>query len=199
MIIVGAGGHSRVVMAALIRITGTVIPGRTIYWAEAVDTLVEDFHAAVKRTKSNYAHIAIGDNDARKNFLRDTPTGTMEFPFIIHPSAICDGATDQGVFVAAHAYVGAGTTVGSFTIINTKTCVDHDCVVGEFCHLAPGVTTGGRVTIGSGTFIGIGACIRDGIGIGTNCVIGMGAVVVQDVPDNTIAYGNPARPVRLAC
>lgn len=52
------------------------------------------------------------------------------------------------------------------------------------------------VNIGSNVWIGDSAIICKGVSVGANSVIGAGAVVVEDVPANTIAAGNPARPVR---
>ena len=51
----------------------------------------------------------------------------------------------------------------------------------------------GTVTIGADTLVGTGACVIPGIKIGSRCVIGAGAVVVRDVPDDTQVMGIPAR------
>jgi sugar O-acyltransferase (sialic acid O-acetyltransferase NeuD family) len=206
MIIVGAGGHAQVVAAAIkVTYEDILIVGFLDDFTPPSENngILGDFKlfplvAAAKNSK--FAHIALGDSVLRRNFLRDTVTGTIKFPPIIHKTAITSGAhIGEGSFVAAGSLVGTKSVVGSFSIINTKATVDHGSMIGDFCHLAPGVTTGGRVTIGNDTFIGIGACIRDGITIGKNCVIGMGSVCTKDIPDGTVAYGNPARPVRLAC
>lgn len=52
------------------------------------------------------------------------------------------------------------------------------------------------VTIGDNAWIGGGVIIMPGVTIGDNVVIGAGSVVTKDIPDNTIAYGNPCRAVR---
>ncbi len=206
MILIGAGGHAQVVAAAIkvtyedILIVGFLDDFTPPSENNGILGDLKSFPVIAKNKNIGFAHIAIGDSTLRRNFLRDTVTGTIKFPTIIHKTAITSGShIGEGSFVAAGALVGPKSVVGSFSIINTKATVDHGSMVGDFCHLAPGVTTGGRVTIGNDTFIGIGACIRDGITIGKNCVIGMGAVVVKDVPDGTVAYGNPARKVRFAC
>jgi acetyltransferase (isoleucine patch superfamily) len=52
------------------------------------------------------------------------------------------------------------------------------------------------ITIGDNVWIGGGVKIMPGVTIGNGCVIGAGSVVTKDVPDNTVAVGNPARIVR---
>ncbi len=59
-----------------------------------------------------------------------------------------------------------------------------------------GATLGGRVVVGRETWIGIGACVREGIRIGARVMVGAGAVVLRDIPDETVAYGVPARAIR---
>ena len=61
----------------------------------------------------------------------------------------------------------------------------------EFCR-----TQTAPVTIGNNTWIGGGVIIMPGVTIGDNVVIGAGSVVTKNVPNNTIAYGNPCRVVR---
>ena len=61
----------------------------------------------------------------------------------------------------------------------------------EFCK-----TQTAPVTIGNNVWIGGGAIIMPGITIGDNVVIGAGSIVTKDIPDNTIAYGNPCCVMR---
>ena len=53
---------------------------------------------------------------------------------------------------------------------------------------------GGNVSIGQNSWIGIGSVIKQNIRIGSNVVIGAGSVVINDVEDNKIVYGVPAKP-----
>jgi len=74
--------------------------------------------------------------------------------------------------------------------------VDHDCRIGDFVHLAPGVRLAGEVTVGEGALIGIGASVLPGVCIGAWDVVGAGAVVTEDVAPGVTVVGVPARPLR---
>jgi acetyltransferase EpsM len=115
---------------------------------------------------------------------------------IVHPSAtVSRGATlEAGVVVLAGAVVNTGAHIGPHAIVNTHAVAEHDVVIGAYAHLAPGATVGGGARIGDGAFIGLGAAIRDHIEVGADAVVGMGAVVVTDVPAAATVVGNPARP-----
>lgn len=54
----------------------------------------------------------------------------------------------------------------------------------------------GTIVIGDNVHIGTNAIIMPGVSIGSNCVIGCGAVVTKDIPDNSIAVGVPARVIK---
>ena len=58
---------------------------------------------------------------------------------------------------------------------------------------ALGLTRKMMVKIGSRTFIGARALIMPGVTIGDDCIIGAGSVVTHDIPNNSVACGNPAR------
>ena len=74
--------------------------------------------------------------------------------------------------------------------------VGHDCQIGDFVELSPDVNISGNCTIGDFTNIGTGAVVLPNIRIGKNVVIGAGSVVTKDIPDNSLAYGIPARVMK---
>ena len=113
----------------------------------------------------------------------------------IHPSAIISASVKlgDGVMIAANATLNPLVEIGQGVICNTSTSIDHECVIGDFSHIAPGAVLCGNVKVGRGTFIGANSVVRQGITIGDNVIIGAGTVVVKDIPDNATVIGNPAR------
>lgn len=122
----------------------------------------------------------------------------VQYARAIHPKAIIsDSATiDAGSVVMPAAIINSDVRIGKHCIINTKASVDHECRIGDYVHIAPGATLSGNVEVGECSWIGVGACIKQGVKIGKNCMIGAGSVVVKNIPDNVVAYGNPCRVVK---
>lgn len=93
----------------------------------------------------------------------------------------------------AGVVINAGTAIGDGAVINTGATVDHDCKIGAYCHVAPGVNLAGCVTLEEGVFLGIGSRVIPGIQIGEWTTVAAGAVVVRDLPSRVVAMGIPAR------
>jgi len=200
----GAGGHAAVVESAIISGGEYYIVGVADDGVAAETKLI---HAKVFGGKEKLAqflendiykiHVAIGNNNARKNIIDEMKNTGFEIITVIHPSAIVEAKAEinAGCFLAAQSVVGARTKIGEGCIINTAAVVDHDCVLGDCVHICPGVHLAGDVTIGEKTMVGIGAAVIPGITIGENCTIGAGSVVIKDVKDNATVVGNPGRTI----
>ena len=113
----------------------------------------------------------------------------------IHPSAVISSSVkmSDGIMIAANATLNPLVEIGRGVICNTSTSIDHECIIGDFSHIAPGVVLCGNVTIGRSSFIGANSVIRQGVTVGNNVIIGAGTVVVKDIPDGMTVVGNPAR------
>lgn len=117
---------------------------------------------------------------------------------VVHPQAsVCVTASlGAGTQVLAQAVVAADVCIGEACIINHRAAVDHESVVGDGVHLAPGATLCGCVKIGNNVMIGAGAVVLPRVTIGENTVVGAGTVVTRNLPAGVVAVGNPARIVR---
>lgn len=102
-----------------------------------------------------------------------------------------------GIFMAPLVQLSATAIIGDHCSLFGNSFVGHDTEVGEFCHIATNAVVGARITIGKGVHVGINSCIRERITIGDYSIIGMGAVVVKDVPPNTVVVGNPAKVLKV--
>lgn len=107
---------------------------------------------------------------------------------------------EDDVEIGANTCIDRGalspTCIGKGTKIDNLTHIAHNVQVGQHCIIVAEVFIGGSTTIGSYTWVGPQACVRDQIRVGRNVLIGMGAVVTKDVPDNVVALGSPAKVVR---
>jgi sugar O-acyltransferase (sialic acid O-acetyltransferase NeuD family) len=201
LLLVGAGGHGRVVadLAELLGWDSIAFlddgwPERTANRAWPIIGKVAD----LARLGAGYdaTLVTIGVNAARLALHRKVRELSFAIPALVHPSAVVSRHATMGraAVVLANVAVNAFAAVGEAVILNTACTVDHDCKVGDGVHISPGAHLAGTVTVGDRSWIGIGAAIRQGITIGSDVMIGAGSVVVADVADGVVAMGVPARP-----
>lgn len=201
MIIIGYSGHSYVVCGIFNSINQKV----TAYY-DSDEKKYNPFNlqylgnentaeAQEALTKNNF-FIAIGDNNIREKIYNHFSQKNKLPTNAIHAKTVIDSTATiaaNGVMIAANATINPLVQIGIGVICNTNCSIDHECVIGDFAHIAPGAVLCGNVTVGTKTFIGANAVIKQGITIGNNCMIGAGAVVVKNVPDNTTVVGVPAK------
>lgn len=145
-----------------------------------------------------YLIVGVGDCAARMKLAETALENDFALATAIHPRAtIAAGVpVGAGTVVVAGAVINPGSSIGSNVIINTGATVDHECVIEDGAHIGPGVNLGGNVRVGRGSWIGIGATVKDGVSIGAGAIVGAGAVVLRDVPAETVAFGVPAKVQR---
>lgn len=139
---------------------------------------------------------AINRNRVRYEvFVRMAERG-FAFPRIVHPKAAVEPSAEiaAGVQVFGMAFVGSCVRVGFGAIINTGAIVSHDCKIGDFAHLTPGVLLAGSVEVGTGALIGMGVTTAIGVRIGEWARIGNGARINGDVPPHAIVQAGAIWP-----
>ncbi|MFT6214671.1 MAG: sugar O-acyltransferase (sialic acid O-acetyltransferase NeuD family) [Roseivirga sp.] len=146
--------------------------------------------------QGKYALSVVGTN--AKKIIYDTfkiliQMEDEQFINLIHPTSYISRSVhlNYGLQIEPLTTIAACTSIGFGVNIKRNCNIGHHCEIEDFVTINPGVTLSSFVKIGSQTMIGSGASIKDGISIGKNAVIGIGSVVVKDIPDNSIAYGNP--------
>lgn len=136
--------------------------------------------------------ISIGSNRIRKLI---SERYSVEYGKAVDPSAIVSryAQIGEGTVIMHGAIIQSDAEVGKHCIVNTGASVDHECKIGDFVHISPHATLCGNVHVGEGSWIGAGSVIIPGVRIGKWCTIGAGSVVIRDIPDGSVAYGNPCR------
>lgn len=206
VIILGAGGHARVLIDILLKNKATIIGATDVnpkmsgvsQWGVPIigdDSVLKDYPPGSVQL-INALGLAITTQNRRQLFEKYKEIG-YSFASVMHPSAIVgrEVVLGEGVQIMAGAVIQPGAHIGHNSIVNTKASVDHDCQIGNHVHLAPGVTLSGGVRIGNGTHVGTGATVIQNIEIGSSALVGAGAVIVRMVKDGAKVLGVPAREV----
>lgn len=208
VILLGAGGHAKVVLDLLQALDRQVLgicdpalatQGTKTWRGLPVlgDDHVIESYAPADVELANGTGSLPGNTLRRRLHTRFTRQG-YRFATLVHPSAILGSGTElgQGVQIMAGVIVQADTRIGDDVILNTGARIDHDGDIGHHVHVAPGAVLSGDVTLGNGCHVGAGATLRQGLRVGSEAVIGMGTTVLTDVAAGHQQTGQPPRASR---
>ena len=199
IVVYGAGGHGKVVaeiLAASKRIvTGFIEDDITLTGSRIINLPVFPADEWLKSHSDATVALGIGDNRARERAGCLIQKRAHQLISAIHPAAIVSRSArlGAGAVIMAGAVLNAECELEEGVIVNSGAIVEHDVRIGRYAHLSPESAIGGGAQIGALSHIGMGAMLLPSKRVGDNCMIGAGAVVVENIPDNQVAYGVPAR------
>ncbi len=195
--ILGASGHAKVV-AEIAQLCGY----EKIVFFDDAKNHIEHWevkgntqHLIAQLSNFNAFFVAIGNSKDRTEKTAILKSNGIDVVSLIHPLSILSqyAKIGAGTVIMAGSVVNAFANIGDDCIINTNSTVEHDCILANGVHISPNVAIAGGVSIGNGSWIGIGSSIKQNITIGQNVVVGAGSVVVDNLPNNTTAFGVPAK------
>ena len=190
LLILGAGGHAKVVADAA-RAAG--VASITFCDEGAGETLERCAQGAT------HIHVAIGDNAVRVGGLaRGRACGLSPYT-VVHPSAYVapSARVGEGVYIGAFCVINPESVIEDCAVVNTGAIVEHDCRVGEGAFIAPGAIMCGGCSIGTRSMLGAHATMIPQTHIGDEIVVGAGATVVEDFFEKCTVVGTPARKTPL--
>ena len=142
--------------------------------------------------------IANGEPTVRKILFQKCIVNNFKIATLIDPSAVISPTAiiGQGAIITTHCTIASSSIIGNNVALNVKTIIGHDIIIKDHSVLSSMVNIGGNCVIGSSSYIGMGAMIKEGLIVGDDVILGMGSVLHNNLDDEMIALGNPARPMR---
>lgn len=124
--------------------------------------------------------IAIGNTVIRQKLQNLVLSSGFELITLIHPTAV----------------IGSDVTIGNGSVVMPGAIINAKSTIGDFAHICPCVAIAGGSLVRERSWIGIGSSVIQNITIKPDITIGAGSVVVKDILECSLAYGNPCRVVK---
>ncbi len=125
----------------------------------------------------------------------------------IEPGAIIREKVEigDGAVIMMGAIINIGAVIGEGTMIDMGAILGGRATVGKRCHIGAGAVLAGvvepasatPVIVEDGVLVGANAVVIEGVHVGKNAVVAAGAVVIEDVPENAVVAGTPARVIKM--
>ena len=203
-IVIGTGGHCRVILSLVSAIGEHEIvgildlvdhrQGEVILGIPVTGSVLNLNDMPAANTCDVF--LAIGDNKLRKHWWHKMMDLGYGLPNLVSPHAIVDSHAELGVsnVICAKSYIGPDATVGNNNLINTGAVLEHEARLGSHVHLSPLSVVAGRTSLGDECMVGAGATVIDELSVAAGSIVGAGATVVRDiVNEGGIYLGTPAK------
>jgi len=207
IVVIGGGGHAKVVITILRKLKRHCILGYTDLKDNGAllgvpylgsDRELVALGVGSKKLNAVLAVGQVGLGEPRYDLWTRLHSTALSFPFIVSPDAVVNEGVSVGeaAVVMDGVVINTGAAIGGGAIVNTNSTVEHDVVLEDWVHVAPGATISGGVTVGRFSMIGAGATVIEGIKIAASCIVGASATVVRDLKEPGVYVGSPARRIK---
>lgn len=141
--------------------------------------------------------IAIADPFQKKRTALAMGSRGWTAEIFIHDSAAIGlgPRIGAGTVICPHCRISSDCEIGEHVLVNSGSGVGHDAIVGSYSSLLGAVSVNGNVTVGEGVLFGAGSMVFPGKKVGNWAKIGLGSVVLRNVPDNATMFGNVAQRI----
>ena len=206
IVIIGAGGFGREVQWLIDEINQVNNIWNFLGYIDdkiSVGTILNDYPVVGDlnwlKSQSLYVVCAIGDPNVKKKVLEQLIESENKYPVLVHPDVRMSKFIHigEGTIICSGCILTVNINIGKHVIINLNSTVGHDATIGNYSTILPSVNISGHVSIHELVSVGTGTKIIQELTIGRNTIIGAGAIVTNNIPDNVVAVGMPARAIKI--
>lgn len=169
--------------------------GEKINGIPVVGSLSDAHKLAKEGYQFIYTIYKMGHQPQRMELFKSLGISEDQMYTFVHPMAYVapDVHLAPGVAVMPNASISPNTSVGMGTLVMSNAFIGHDTTIGRHCFIAATSCVGSYIKVEDGVWVGFNATIRGKQTIGSCSAIGIGSVVVSDIPEQELWIGNPAR------
>ena len=138
--------------------------------------------------------VAVGFSQGRKDLFEKVAGCGLKAASIVHPLADVPSTVSvgEGTVIFSGVRISPMAAIGNHVYLSHGCLIGHDCVISDFATVLPGAAVSGNTTLEESSLVGSNAVVIQSINIGTRAIVGAGAVVLKDVPEDSTVVGNPA-------
>ena len=186
IVLLGGGKHCKVVIDVLEQVGGYRVAGISDLPDKHGMIVLGDYRVNMNDKgllevldDAPFAFVSYGEDlELRSKLYRLACRTGYDFPVLVSPSAYVSSQArlEPGSLVGHRAVINPSARIGINVILNTGSVIEHDCIVGDHSHVAPGAVLCGGVQIGQMAMVGAAAVLVQNILVGENCVVGAASI-----------------------
>lgn len=206
VILIGAGGLAREVVALLewsqdYKPTGLLDDNHALHGTDIAGLPVLGGVDSVRDHDESDLLVCAGSGKSRRAIvdrLHGMGVDECRYATVVAPDVqvSSDSSIGAGSIILAGSVLTASVAVGRHNVLMPHSVCTHDNRLGDYVTLCAGVALGGHAVVAHEAYLGMNSSVRQHVQIGACAVLGMGSVLLTDLPADEIWAGNPARNIK---